>query len=99
MASIAQAIQRLRVWKYEPGNCFYTGIGSTFEIYGLFERENLVVWFQANLGYTLFRQVAITFASLKGWLSVWASETRRGRCSLSFLFIQAPRLLSFILSF
>jgi hypothetical protein len=66
IASIAQAIQKLGVWKAEPGKCFNTGIGSTFELYGKFERDNLVLWFQANLGYTLFRQVVIPFASLKG---------------------------------
>jgi len=98
VATIFQAIKRLRVWKDEPGKCFNTGIGSAYGLHGLFERDNLVLWFQYNLGYTLFRQVVIPIAFLKGWPSVCAPKTRKARGSLSFLFIQAPRLLSFVWS-
>lgn len=98
VASITQAIQKLRVWKDEPGKCFNTGIGSAYRLYGLFERDNLVLWFQFNLAYTIFRQVVIPIAFLKGWPSHWAPETEGARCCLSFLFVQAPRLLSFVWS-
>lgn len=54
VTSITQAIQKLRVWKDEPGKCFNTGIGSAYKSHG--------------------------------------------RSSLSFLFVQVPRLLSFVWS-
>ena len=98
VASISQAIQKLMVWKDEPGKCFNTGIGSVYGLHGLFERDNLVLWFQVNLAYTLFRQVVVPIVFWKRWPSVWAPKTRRARCTLSFVFIQAPRLLSFVWS-
>lgn len=98
VASITHAIHKLRVWKDEPGKCFNTGIGSAYALHGRLERDHLVIWFQFNLLYTLVRQVVIPIAYLKGWPSLWAPKTRRARCSLSFLFVQAPRLLNFVWS-